>query len=110
MEAIVDLGSEQTITSVTTGFYQSNPSWIFLPSTVQYLISTDGQNFSNAVLVINDVSPKAEGLITKDFTGEFSNVKARYIKMVATSIGPCPDWHPAASSPSWLFADEIEVK
>ena len=110
MEAIIDLGSEQEITSVSAGFFQSNPSWVFFPATVQFLVSSDGQNFSNGVLVINDIKPNAEGLITKDFTGAFQNVKGRYIKMVATSIGPCPDWHPAAGSPSWLFADEIEVR
>lgn len=110
MEATIDLGSEQDINSITIGFFQSNPSWIFLPVTVQYLISSNGQTFSNPVVVANDVKPSAEGLITKDFTAEFQNVKGRYVKMIATSIGPCPDWHPAASSPSWLFADEIEVK
>jgi hexosaminidase len=110
MEAIVDLGAEQDINSITTGFFQSNPSWIFFPATVQYLISSDGQNFSNPVIVTNDVQPNAEGLLTKDFIAEFQNVKGRYIKMIATSIGPCPDWHPAAGSQSWLFADEIEVK
>lgn len=110
MEAIIDLGSEQEIHSVSTGFFQSNPSWIFLPATVQYLVSVDGQNFTNGVLLINEIKPNAEGIIFKDFTAEFQGVKGRFIKMIATSIGTCPKDHPAAGSPSWLFADEIEVK
>jgi len=110
MEAVVDLGSEQDIHSISTGFFQSNPSWIFLPANVQYLVSSDGQNFSSVALVVSNVQPQAEDIIVYDFTAELNNVKGRYVKMIATSIGPCPDWHPASGSPSWLFADEIEVK
>jgi len=110
MEAVVDLGSEQEIHSISTGFFQSNPSWIFLPVNVQYLVSNDGQNFSSVSIVLSNVQPQAEDNIIYDFTAELNNVKGRYVKMIATSIGPCPDWHPASGSPSWLFADEIEVK
>jgi hexosaminidase len=110
MEVVIDLGSEQEIHSITTGFLQSNPSWIFLPSNVHYLFSSDGLNFSSAAIVISKIQPEAEGIIITDFSADFENVKARYIKMVATSIGLCPTWHAAEGSPSWLFADEIEVE
>jgi len=110
MEAVVDLGAEQEIHSISTGFFQSNPSWIFLPANVQYLVSSDGQNFSSVAIVLSNILPQAEDNIVYDFTAELNNIKGRYVKMIATSIGSCPDWHPASGSPSWLFADEIEVK
>ena len=110
IEAVIDLGSEQEIRTVSTGFFQANSSWIFLPENVQYFISSDGQNYSRIASIDSDVSPNAEGMIIKNYTAEIQNIKGRYLKMIAKSIGNCPDWHPAAGSPSWLFADEIEVE
>ncbi len=110
MEALIFLGEEMEINSISTGFLQANASWIFIPASVTYMISNDGVNFANEVVVPSDVSPKDGGLIVKDFTAQFPGVRGKYIKMVATSIGTIPDWHPAAGYPSWLFADEIAVE
>jgi len=38
------------------------------------------------------------------------NVKAQYIKMRAVNSGLCPDWHAAATEPTWLFCDELVVR
>ena len=35
--------------------------------------------------------------------------RARFVRLVALNSGPCPDWHDAASSPSWMFLDELVV-
>ena len=35
--------------------------------------------------------------------------KARYLRLVATNVGRCPDWHPGAGEKAWIFADEIEI-
>jgi len=33
----------------------------------------------------------------------------RWVRFEALNPGPCPDWHDAASSASWLFLDELVV-
>jgi hypothetical protein len=30
--------------------------------------------------------------------------------MTLPNAGPCPDWHDAATEPSWLFVDEFVVE
>ena len=34
---------------------------------------------------------------------------ARFVRLEAVNPGPCPDWHDAASSASWMFLDELVV-
>ena len=35
---------------------------------------------------------------------------ARYVKLIATNMGTCPDWHPGKEEQAWLFVDEIVIK
>ena len=45
----------------------------------------------------------------EDFAARLNGVKARYLKVVAKSIGVCPPGHPGAGGKAWIFADEIIV-
>ncbi len=110
MLATVDLGEVQAVNSVSVGFFQSNPSWIFVPKRVEFFASTDGSNYTAIAVIASPIKPENEGMLRHDFKADGNGVTCRYIKMVARSIGNCPDWHPAAGSPSWLFADEIVVE
>ncbi|HPD95044.1 MAG TPA: family 20 glycosylhydrolase [Tenuifilaceae bacterium] len=109
MVATVDLGKSQPISTVSVGFLQSNPSWIFIPKQVDFFTSVGGTDFTLVGTVLSPVKAEDEGLIRHDFTLNVKGINCRYVRMVACSIGNCPDWHPAAGSPSWLFADEISV-
>lgn len=108
--ATVDLGSEQVVSRLSIGFLQSNPSWIFIPQKVDYYTSVDGGHFSKVAEVASLVAPRAGGNVIYNFNASITPVSCRYVRVVATSIGPCPDWHPAAGSPSWMFADEFVVQ
>lgn len=110
MTAVLDLGETQVVKSVSVGFFQSNPSWIFVPRQVEFLASTDGNSYNVIATIDSQVKPENEGMFRHDFSADVNGVTCRYIKMVAHSIGNCPDWHPAAGSASWLFADEIVVE
>jgi len=48
--------------------------------------------------------------IVKEYLWSFSDLKARYIRIRANNPGPCPDWHPGAGSPSWVFIDEVVIE
>ena len=37
-------------------------------------------------------------------------ITARYVRMTLVNAGECPDWHDAATEPSWLFVDELVVE
>ncbi len=40
---------------------------------------------------------------------DLDGIKAKYVKIIAHSIGNCPDWHQGAGGKSWIFSDEIMV-
>ena len=50
-----------------------------------------------------------EGKFKHTFSFENENIKAKYLKVSAKSVGKLPQEHPAAGSDAWIFADEIIV-
>lgn len=107
--AIIDLENETEIHSIEADFLQEIKSWVFLPESVECLISSDGKIFTAISKQINDISEYTEGTFVHTFKSGFVPVKARYIKIVAKNKGICPDWHPGATYPSWIFCDEVIV-
>jgi hypothetical protein len=110
IDAIVDLGENQPIHTLTAGFLQDEGSWIFFPVEVSFFLSDDGKTFQNAGTLKNEVPENREGSIIKDFTLKLTGTHARYIKMLAINRGICPPWHTGAGSKAWIFADEIEIE
>jgi len=47
IDAIIDLGEDQSIHSLTAGFLQDERSWIFFPVEVSFFLSDDGKIFHN---------------------------------------------------------------
>jgi predicted alpha-1,2-mannosidase len=110
IDAVLDLGSEKDLSEISLGCLQDNNSWIFFPQWVEYSFSSDGETYSTPLRIENNVSPKDEGTLLKEFGSTLNNVKARYIHIVAKNMGICPDWHKGAGGKAWIFADEITVK
>ena len=110
VEIILDLGTIQEVSTISTNYYQYNNSWIFLPKEVQYSVSSDGEHYINfdSILPINPA--KERGQFIEQFTSAFETIKIRYIKIKAVNIKSVPDWHEAAGSEAWIFMDEIIVK
>jgi hexosaminidase len=105
----IDLGKEQSISSIAVGCLQKYRDWIFLPKKVEFEISTDGKNFTKVSEANNDVSVYEEFAI-KNFVGQFDQQKARFVRITARNLGICPKGHSGEGKPAWLFADEIVVK
>jgi hexosaminidase len=110
LEAVIDLGAPKNIKKISSSYFQSSGAHIFLPSQVEYEISSDGQNFQNIAVLKSDPPKKESGNLIKDFHKDLKNIKARYVRVNAMNIGFCPDWHPSAGSKAWLFADEIIIE
>ncbi|MBN1479994.1 beta-N-acetylhexosaminidase [candidate division KSB1 bacterium] len=110
VEVIVDLGSVHKIRKISTGFFQSANSWIFLPQRVDYAVSLDGQNYQQVASIANDISASEGGSIIHRFAESFAAVEARYVRVFADNRGTCPERHPGAGEKAWVFADEIIVE
>jgi len=111
LDAVVDLGKEQQVNTISTGFIQNTESWIFMPLKVEYFVSDDGKDFSKVATVMNDVDQKQGGAILKDFAADV-NTRTRFIKVVAENMGECPEWHVGYEydGKAWIFADEIVIE
>ena len=107
-EAVVDLRSVRHISGVGAGFMQDARSWIWMPRSVEFSASRDGVSFEPLATVNNTVDDRDYELQIWDCTAK-ANVKARYVKVVARTIGTIPEWHPGAGCPGYIFIDEICV-
>ncbi len=110
IEAVVELEEARPVKKLGLGCLQDQGSWIFMPEEVIFYTSVNGVEFTEAGRVLNDVDPKAEGAIIKDFTINTKGVKVKYIRVVAPNRGVCPEWHPGAGNKAWIFADEITIE
>ena len=110
LEAVIDLGAERDVRSLHADFLQEPLSWIFLPLDVEYSLSRDGTAFETVAHVVNETSPREGKVLVRTFGADFAAVRARYVKVRATSWKLCPDWHRGAGQPAWIFVDELLVE
>jgi len=111
MVATVDLGANQQINNISVGFLQNIPSWIFLPNRVDVFVSDDRIHFEQIAQMDCPENLKRQAVLAYRFNAfALKEIAGRYVRIVAHNPGPCPDWHPASGSPTWLFADEIVVE
>lgn len=111
MEFVLDLQEETMVKSVSMDFLQAHNDWIFLPESVTYFASDDGENFHLLEKVSKTVEYENRSILVESFETRLQNPqKLRYIKVKAQSPLECPSWHPGAGNPAWIFSDEIIVK
>jgi hypothetical protein len=109
-EAIVDLGSSQSISYVGAEFLQDVNSWILLPKEVEFFVSSDGKKFKHLVTLDHTISETDEKVQIKEIGIDVRKQKTRYIKVHALNYGRLPDWHPGAGGKAYIFIDEISVE
>jgi len=107
--AVVDLGRSQIVSKVGAGFLQDIESWIWMPRSVQFDLSTDGESYQTAASIRPDVSEKSTGVIIREFTSAINPTSARYVRIKAENYGRIPSWHDGAGGDSWIFIDEILI-
>ncbi|MDZ4822592.1 MAG: family 20 glycosylhydrolase [Flavobacteriales bacterium] len=110
MEAVIDFGLQQPISSVSTNWYHYGNAWIFRPSKVEFFVSDDGKTWTSIAMVNAPIEERHTEQAIMPYSASFETVEARFLKMVAVNNGPCPAWHDAAGEPSWLFCDEWVVR
>lgn len=103
MEAIIDLGRQDSISVISLHILVQEASWIYAPSSVTARISNDGTIFSEPIplrLTNNNL-----------FTTRLPTQSAcRYVKISAVNNGIINTGKPGAGNPAWLFCDEIELE
>jgi predicted alpha-1,2-mannosidase len=109
-EAVIDLGEEKKVSTLSGDFLQDVRSWILMPTHVIFSTSADGVNFTQVADIKNDVADTTKENMVKTFMQDITPTQARYVKVKAINYGPLPQWHPGAGYPAYIFVDEIEIK
>ncbi len=109
--ATVDLGKEKTIKSIIVSFLQDQRSWIFYPTQVECLVSSDGINFKSTGKKTIDATKPSENVEIKKLSFKQATTNYRYVKIIAKKLGVLPKWHLGYEHDgrSWLFVDEIII-
>ena len=110
LEFVIDLEYPKPIRRIESSFYQYGFWLKLLPKKVEYYTSNDGQKYELAGTVLNTLPIDQYGGRVRDFISEFSVRNARYVKVIAYTIGNTPDWHPGAGRAANILVDEIVVE
>jgi hypothetical protein len=112
-EAVVNLDKTVEINSIRTNFLQEVKSWIWLPKSVEYSISEDGENFKKVGEVKRKSDEKQIGIFTESFVLPLNGLKTKYVKIKTNSLINCPVWHIGhnhGNGKAFLFVDEIIIQ
>ena len=110
LDAVIDLGSVRSISSVSARFLQNLRSWIFFPTRIEYYLSEDGKTYSPLFSAEQPLSEHGPDELIKEYPCNAGPKNARYVKVIAKNPGICPAWHPGAGGKSWIFIDEITIR
>ena len=109
-ECVIDLQKETEVSKFSASFLQDSRSWILMPVKVEFYTSLDNVHFTLASTIQNDIDAKDYEVRIKDFAGEATLQKARFVKVKAYNYGKLPKWHQGFGGDAFIFIDEIEVR
>jgi hypothetical protein len=113
MSVSIALDAVQQVDSLSMQFYLYQDAWIFVPDSVRFQWSLDGQNWQGDWAVQTNWRG-VEAFESEDTQGVVRiaapiHERAKFVRFTALNPGPCPDWHDASGLDSWLFLDELVV-
>jgi hypothetical protein len=111
VDFVIDFGEEVTFNNISSTFLLDQKKWIFIPETVNYYFSEDGETFQKIAGLSHNIPLNSAAALINDFKAKLNRpMKIRYLRVEAINIGECPDWHPGKGEKAWIFIDEIVVK
>ena len=108
-DVVIDMAGE-TYSSLTLSTTVVKYDDIFNPAYITVYTSDNGQDFSEIAKAEYEVEAENEPNAPKEYTLEFPETSARYLKVVAEAIPSKPQWHERPGTKGFLFIDEIIVK
>jgi hexosaminidase len=108
MEAFIDLGKPQQISSVSVDVWKQEPSGIYLPKSLVVFTSENGKDWDAGTTAtpVNGTWPN-ERTITVNLNNK---PVAKQVRIVAENYGIIPAARQLAGTPAWLFVDEIIIE
>jgi hexosaminidase len=107
MQAIIDLGTTQQISSVVINAITTGGSRVYAPEAAEAYYSLDGKSYKPLGKTAELSSPMP-GKGT--FNINFSPTSARYVQVIVKPVMQIAEGKPGAGEQAWMFLDEIEVR
>lgn len=105
MEATIDFGSTNKVSTVSVGVLESQGPGIYHPTGIEVYTSTDGNSFEKIAEVKRAYKPSGIPEL-KDFILTFEEQQATHVRVKVVSLKK----HPLNGGTVWLFVDEILVE
>ena len=111
--AEISFDAPRKVNEIAVGCLSDMKSWIFLPSSVSFEYSYDGETFESESATTTLEEETAEDMYahTLEVIGKISPAKpVKKIRIIVKNSGKCPDWHLGDGNDTWLFLDEINFR
>ncbi len=110
LDVVIDLEKPTRVQHIECGFYQ-RAFWLsIVPQKVEFYVSGDGKKYDLMATVENTLPIDQWDSFQRDFIADFKPLEARYVRIIAYSIGNTPGEHPGAGQPARMHIDEIVVE
>ena len=108
-EVTIDMAGER-YSSVTLGTIVIKYDWIVNPKSIAVSVSEDGKEFTEVALANYEAEGENDPNDLKEYTLDFPETSAKYLKIHAKPVTSIPAWHPGAGGGAFLFVDEVVVR
>ena len=108
-DVVIDMAGE-AYSSLTLSTTVVKYDDIFNPAYIKVYTSDNGQDFTEVAQAEYGIEAEDEPNGPKEYTLEFPETSARYIKVVADAIAAKPQWHERPGTKGFLFIDEVIVR
>ena len=110
MEAVIEMDGT-TYSNVTLSTFVFKYDYIFGPTYLSVLTSEDGNEYTEIARQDYSVdSNYDDGNGCRDYTVNFPETSAKYLKVQAGCLETLPEWHSGKGRPGFVFVGEIIVK
>ncbi len=110
VDVTIEMDGKTPYSSVTLGTMVQKREDIFNPLDVVVQISDDNVIFMEAGRIVMEAEGPNDPDGLKEYTVDFPETSARYIRVTSTTLPSIPDWHGARGRKGFTFADEIIVR
>lgn len=110
LDVVIDLEKMQKVQHIECAFYQLAAWLSIVPKNVEFFVSGDGKKYDLVGSVDNTLPIDQYDSFQRDFIVDFKPRDARFIRVVAYTIGNTPESHPGAGQAARMHIDEIVVE
>jgi hexosaminidase len=106
VEITIDLGKDTTFTEVALHAWKQEPSWIYLPASVEITITREDSSEQK----FTQEQPATGWLDDRKLRIKFEPVQhGRFITIKVNPVMKIPEGRQGAGKAAWVFLDEIEI-